>query len=212
MGIENVRIVDVDHRWLGRPLEQVFRMVDEPLVELVGSGNQHRHRLLAASPGAPDLLPEGRDRAGESAEDGGVEPPDVDAKLEGTGCDHGSDTPGGQFGLDFSALGSEVARSIRAHDVGQLGWKSAGNASRDSLGERPAGAERDDPSSRKHQLGDGANGFGSWRLANAAIDINESWLHKGNVAFGSRRAVVADRGDLLATQLGSQNLGFANGR
>ncbi len=91
MGIHDVRVLDVDHRRLWRSGEQVVRMGGEPLVELVVACDQDGERLLAASTGPADLLPERRNGARESAENSGVEAADVDSEFERTGRSDGPD-------------------------------------------------------------------------------------------------------------------------
>ena len=85
-GGEHVRVEDpgvrvVDDRGLDPTGEERVRLAREELVERVLARDEHGEPA-PASPGAPPLLPQRRDRAGEADGDRAVEQADVDAELE----------------------------------------------------------------------------------------------------------------------------------
>src|SRR6266542_3617929 len=91
---EHVGVARVDQRGLVRPAEQVGGMVQVVGVERVVEADQHGERGAALPAGAPRLLPEGGDRAGEAVEHDRVQPTDVHAQLERVGGRHAQELAG----------------------------------------------------------------------------------------------------------------------
>ena len=137
--VDDVGVLRVHHRRLGRATHELLGVGGEPLVELVVAGHQHGGGRAARPTGPPDLLPERGDRAGEAVEHHGVEPADVDAQLERGGGHDRRQLPGEELVLDRPALLGEVAAAVGAHPPGQAAGQAATHVGGDRLG-RPAAA------------------------------------------------------------------------
>ena len=79
-------------------------MVDQVLIERAARRHIDRGRGTTAPAGAADLLPGAGDRSGVTAENGGIEVPDVDPELERVGADHTADRSVAQTVLDLAPL------------------------------------------------------------------------------------------------------------
>src|SRR5690606_36801536 len=120
---------------------ELRRVADEPLVELVGAGDEHRRRLATAADGPAGLLPERGDRAGEAVEHDRVEAADVDAQLEGGGGDDAGQAPVEQLVLDAAPLLGEVAAPVGADASSQRAGEPAADVGGDDLGAPAAPGE-----------------------------------------------------------------------
>ena len=70
---EHVGIRRVDHRSLGRFVEQVLRVMHQVLIQWVVLRHEHRERIRVATPCASGLLPHGRARSRVAREDRGIQ-------------------------------------------------------------------------------------------------------------------------------------------
>ena len=86
VGQQDVQVVRVEARLLGRALQQELRVVDDVLVDRRARGDQDADARLLAAPRSAELLPRPGDRARIAREDGDVEGADVDAELERVGA------------------------------------------------------------------------------------------------------------------------------
>ena len=162
--LQDVRVRRVDHRRLGRLVEQVLGMVHEVLVERIVLRHQHRERVAVPSPRAPGLLPHRSARARVAGQHGGVERADVDAELECVRRRDREQFAVRQLPLELPTILGQVAGAIRldprallrvAHvATGELGQQLRGSP-------RPGEADRadvvlDQPRHQPRRLGERA--------------------------------------------------------
>jgi hypothetical protein len=137
---EDVGIVRVDHRRLGRAAEEVVGVVHQVLVHGLVVAHQHRHRRLSLAPRAPGLLP-GAGQGGRRADhDHRVEPADVHPQLEGVGAHHAAQLAREQRLLDAAPLLGQVAAAVGADALVHPGRDPAQPLARvavDQLGRDP---------------------------------------------------------------------------
>src|SRR4029077_606992 len=98
--------------------KEVFGMVDEVLIERAARGHIDGGRSTTAPPRPPDLLPGAGDRAGVATENGRIQVPDVDPKLERIGADDATHRSVAQPVLDLSPLQGQVSAAIAADRPG----------------------------------------------------------------------------------------------
>ena len=92
VGLEDVRVGEVDDRVLDLARQQALGLAHEVLVEGVLAGDQHGP--AAARPAGPaPALPEARHGARKPGDEREVELAHVDAELERAGGDHGASSP-----------------------------------------------------------------------------------------------------------------------
>ena len=120
VGAEHLGVGRIDDRRFGRPVEQLFGVGHEVLIEGVLAAHQHRQRLLDAAPGPAGLLPERGDGPRVGGEHGRVEAADVDAELEGVGRHHPPELAGEEIGLDLAAFLRQVAAPVGGDGFGDL--------------------------------------------------------------------------------------------
>ena len=191
---ENVQIVRVDERPLGRLAEEVVRVVDDVLVEGAGRGHEDHQALAAPPPGAPGLLPCAGDGTRVAAEHAGVELADVNAQFQRVGGNDGKDIAGAQFALDLAPLRRQVAAAIAAHAAGvaeRIAHHVLQIAHQHLHGE--AGAGKDDglhPGAQKPG-GDVAR-FRDGAGADAELAVDDGRIVKDHVALARGRAVFVD--------------------
>src|SRR5207302_7139860 len=111
---EDQQVVGVDQSLLRISPKEILRMVDEVLVERAARGYVDGGRGTAAPAGAADLLPGARDRPRVTAENGGIQVPDVDPQLERIGADHATDRPVAQAVLDLATLQRQIPTAVAA--------------------------------------------------------------------------------------------------
>ena len=114
VGEQDVEVVRVRARLLGRALEQELGVVDDVLVDRGAGRDEDRDARARPPAGPPELLPGRGDRARVAGQDRHVEPADVDAELERVGGDDAEDLAVAQPALDRPALGRQVAAAIAA--------------------------------------------------------------------------------------------------
>ena len=114
VGEQDVEVVRVEPRLLGRAPEQELRMVDDVAVDRRGRRDEDRDARAAAPARPADLLPRRRDRARVAGEDRHVEPADVDAELERVRGDDAEDLAVAQAALDRPPLRRQVAAAVAA--------------------------------------------------------------------------------------------------
>ena len=149
----HVRVRRVEDRRLDRRADELVGVGDQVGVERVVLGDQHPERVLRATAGPPDLLPERRPGPGEAGDEHGVEPADVDAELEGVGRGQPDQVAAAQRRLERPALLGEVAAAVGRDPVGQRGVDLG-----EQLGRRQGhllrAAPRADEGQGAHVLGD----------------------------------------------------------
>ena len=114
---QHVDVLGVQAGLLRAGLEQVVGVGGDVPVEGSGARDEDGHADLLPSAGPADLLPGPGDGARIAGDDRHVEPPDVDAQLQGGGAHDAQDLPGAQAGLDGAPLRRQVAAPVAAHAV-----------------------------------------------------------------------------------------------
>ena len=105
---EDVQVVGIDKRVLGRRVEEVRRVAHDELIERSARCDQHRRRPSAAPARATRALPRRRDGSRIARHDAHVERADVDAEFQRVGRHHGSNAAVAQA----SAADLESARLL----------------------------------------------------------------------------------------------------
>ena len=82
---EDVQVVGVDERVLGRRVEEIRRVADDELIDRRAARDEHRGRARGAAAGAAGALPRGGDRPRVAGHHRDVERADVDPELERVG-------------------------------------------------------------------------------------------------------------------------------
>ena len=114
VGEQDMQVVRVEARLLGRVVEQELGMVDDVLVDRRARGDEDRDAGALPPAGPAELLPRGGHRARVAGQDRHVETADVDAELERVGRDDAEDLAVAQPALDRAAFGRQVAAAIAA--------------------------------------------------------------------------------------------------
>ena len=210
---EDVQIVRVDERPLGRLAEEVVRVVDDVLVEGAGRGHEDHQALAAPPPGAPGLLPGAGNGTGIAAEHASVELADVDAQFQRVGGNHGEDVSRAQFAFDLAPLRGQVAAAIAAHAAGvaeRVAHHVLQIAHQHFHGE--AGAGKNDglhPGAQKPG-GDVAR-FRDGAGADAELAVDDRRIVKDHVALARGRAVFVDKAHGAANHRFGEFAGVGDG-
>ena len=107
---EDVQVVGIDQRPLGRGVEEVRRVADDELIERRAARDHHRRRPAGAAAGAPGALPRRGNRPRIAGHHRDVERADVDAELERVGRDDRADGALAQPFLDLAAAHAADSR------------------------------------------------------------------------------------------------------
>ena len=191
---QDVQVVRVEARLLGRALEQELRVVDDVLVDRRAGGDEDRDARALPPSGPPELLPGGRDRPRVAGQDRDVEAADVDAELERVGGDDAEDLAVAQAVLDRPPLGRQVAAAIaadaRARPV-TLAQRFAQAGQQDlDRDARPPEDDRLAPGAQERQRP--ALGERRGRAAGAALRMEDRRVDQDDVALAGRCAVPVD--------------------
>ena len=108
-------------RVLDGPPEEIRGLPHQVLVERVLERDQHGQRLGLAAPRASGPLPDARHRPRIAHQHRGVEPADVDAKLERARADHADQIAVEQPALDLAPLGGQIAGAVGTDPPGERG-------------------------------------------------------------------------------------------
>jgi hypothetical protein len=146
--LEHERIRGVDHGCLGRPVEQVGRVLHQVLVERVVLRNEHRERRRRPPPGPPGLLPHRGSRPRVADENGGVEGADVDPQLQRVRGRDGDQLVARELALELAAVLWQVAGPVGL----DLALELAGQLAARELGQELGGAPGPREPDRFHAL------------------------------------------------------------
>ena len=111
----HVGVGRVDHHPLDRFPEQCLGMVHQIGVERIVTGDQHHQRALAATARSAGLLPERGNGSGETSQQHGVEPGDVDAEFQRVRGGQPAQFAVGQRILQRAAVLGEVTGAVGGH-------------------------------------------------------------------------------------------------
>ena len=85
---ENLKIVGLNMRVLGRASEEVVRMLHDELIERSRGSDEHRARTSRASSRAAGPLPSGSNRSRIPGHHTGIERTNIDSEFERVCSDH----------------------------------------------------------------------------------------------------------------------------
>ena len=114
---EDVQVVGIQAGLLRRPGQEVGRVARDVLVHRAARGDHDRDRRFLAAAGAAHLLPGRGHRSRVAGQHGRVEPPDVQAELEGVGAHDAQHRRVAQAGFDGPALRGQVAAAVAAQPL-----------------------------------------------------------------------------------------------
>ena len=114
---QDVEVVRIDQRVLGRRVEEVGRVTDDELVDRRAAGHEHRRRARRPAACPPGALPGRRNRARISGQHRHIQRTDVDAELQGVGGNDSPNEPLAKAALDLTTTVRQVAAAISADDV-----------------------------------------------------------------------------------------------
>ena len=109
---EDVQVVGIDQRVLGRGIEEIRGIADNELIERRAAGDEHGRRPTAPSSRTSGSLPRGGDRPGVTGHDTDVERADVDAELQRVGRDDRAHAPLAQPFFNLAAALRQVTTAI----------------------------------------------------------------------------------------------------
>jgi hypothetical protein len=112
---ENVQVVRIDERVLGRRVEEVRRIADDELIERRAAPDEHGRRAPGAPPRASGPLPCRGNRPRIAGHHAYIQRPDVDAQLERVGRDHRAHAAFAQPFFDLTPPLRQVSPSIAAN-------------------------------------------------------------------------------------------------
>ena len=173
-------------------------MMHEIGVERVVAGDEHHQRPGAAPAGTATLLPERRDRPGETGDDDRVEPGDVDAELERVGGRDAEQATVGEGRLELAAVLGQVSGAVGGDPVDQVrggGGEQSARGDRGRFGAVPGPHERERAGSFHDEIGEQARGFAAGGAAHGCTvfpgDVGEQrWFPQGDGARTGRGAVL----------------------
>ncbi len=195
VGEQDVEVVRVEPGFLRRALEQELGVVDHVLVDRRAGGHEDRHARPLAPARPPELLPRGRDRARVAGQHGDVQPPDVDAQLQGVRGDDPEDLAVPQATFDGPPFGREVAAAIATDPAARpvvLAQRLA-QAGQEDLHRGPRAAEHDRLAAGAQEGQRPALGERRRRSTGAALRMEDGRVDQQDVALAGRRAVAVDQ-------------------
>src|SRR5690606_1924357 len=168
----------LDHRALGRALEEGARMAHEVLIDRLGARDEDDQRILRPATGTTRALEEARDGARIADEEADVETADVDAELERVRADEAEEISREQPALDLAALGRKIAGAVRLEAIGERSRRCVPLqpipcVAEDELDGRARAGEADRPHAAAQELGkktgrDGHRPFAALRAVRPA--------------------------------------------
>ena len=192
---EDVQVVRIDERALGRGVEEVRRVADDELIERRAAGHHHRRRPARAAPGAAGALPGGGNRARIAGHHAHVERADVDAELEGVGRDDGADAALAQPLLDLAAPVRQVAAAVSADALGRArrALEVVLQVRREDFGRQPALREHDQLQVAFQELRRDAPRLAQIRPPDAELVVDDRRVDEHEELLAARRAALARR-------------------
>ena len=189
-----MQVVRVEARFLGRPLEQELRVVDDVLVDRRSRGDQDGNARALPPAGPPELLPRRRHRTRVAGEDRDIEPPDVDAELERVRGDDAEDLAIAQPVLDRPTFGWQVAAPVAANAASRsvaLAQRFAQSGQQQlDRDPRPPEHDRLAPGAEEGECPPLCEGDG--RPARTAGGLHDRRIDKHDVALAGRCPVSVD--------------------
>ena len=191
---ENVQVVGIHERVLGRGVEEIRRVLGHELIDRRARRHHHRRGTRGPPPGAAGTLPGGGNRAGIARHDRHVERADVDAELERVGRDHAAHLSLAQPLLDLAPAQRKVAAAIAADLLGharhrlEVLFQIRG----EDLGGQPALRKHDHLQIAAQELPRHAPRLGQIRTTDAQLAVHHRRIHEHDELLAARRAALTD--------------------
>ena len=199
---QDVQVVGVDERVLGRGVEEVRRVADDELIDRRAARDEHRRRPRRAPAGASRALPGRGNRARVAGHHRHVERADVDAELERIGGHDRAHQPFAQAALDLAPAIGQIAAAIAADHVGGAGRPVKGilQIGRQDLDRQPALREDDQLQLVLQELERHAARLGEIRAPNAELGVHDRRIDEEEELLAARRAAFVDELERLPRQ------------
>ncbi len=114
---QDVEVVRIDQRVLGRRVEEIRRVTDDELIDGRAAGHEHRRRASRPAACAAGALPGRRNRARISGQHRHIQRADVDPELQGIGGNDSPNEPLAKASLDLTTTVRQIAAAIAADDI-----------------------------------------------------------------------------------------------
>jgi hypothetical protein len=188
--LEHVGVRRVDHRGLGRLVEERARVADEVLVERVLLRHEDRERRGTAPTRATRLLPHRGARPGVADEDRGVERTDVDAELERVRRRDRDEVPVGQLAFQFAPVLGEVARAVGLDARSEVGRDLAAREVGEQFRRAPRAGEADRPDALVGQSADEGGRLRQRAPPRAGLVVDDRRVPQREELLPARRGVL----------------------
>ncbi len=191
---QNVQIVGIDQRALGRRIEEVGRIPDDELIERCAAGDHHGRRPACAPSGTSRALPCRGDRPGVAGHDTHVQRADVDPELERVRGDDGAHGAFPQALLDFAPPVRQVATPVTPNPLGSSrhAFEVILQIRRQDLGGETAPGEDDELKIPLQEFRGDAAGFAQVRPADAELMIDDRRIDEDEEFLAAGRAAAID--------------------
>ena len=190
---QNVQVVRIDERVLGRRAEEILGIAHDELIDGRAGGDEHGRRSTGTAARAPRALPGRGDRARIAGHHGHVERADVDAELERVGRHDAAHVPAAQPALDLAASERQIAAAIPANHVGRprRARKRVLQIRRQDLRRETALREDDHLQAALQELDRDAPRFGEIRPPDAQLRVDDRRIDEQKELLAARRAALA---------------------
>ncbi len=200
MAVQDTVVRVVEDRRLDAPAEQRLRLAHEVLVERVFARDEDGEPVPAPA-GAPPLLAQARDRAGEADRDRAVQEADVDPELERIGRRHAEQLTLDEPALDLTSLLRRVSGAIRSKPGCLLRISEPlDREAVDELGRAPRLGEADRAQAARYEIGHQSRGLAESACAQAELLVLERRVPEGDRSLGPRSGVARDHGHVHSEQ------------
>ena len=209
---QDVQVVGIDERPLGRRVEEIRRVADDELIERRAAGDHHRRRPARAPSRAAGALPRRGNRARIAGHHADVERADVDAELEGIGGHDGADAALPQAFLDFAAPLRQIAAAVSADALRCAGrsFEIVLQVRRQDFGGQPALREHDELEVPLQELRGDPPRFAQIRPPDAELMVDDGRVDEDEELLAARRAASVDELEgLLSVSRSASSRGLA---
>ena len=191
---QDVQVVGIDQRVLGRGVEEIRRMPGHELIDRRARRHHHRGRPGRPASSAARALPGGGNRARVAGHDRHIERADVDAELERVGRDHAAHLPFAQALLDLAPAQRQIAAAVAADLLGHArhGLEVLFQVGGENLGGQAALCEHDYLQVASQELPRHPPRLGQIRAADAEFAIHHRRVHEHDELLAARRPALAD--------------------
>src|SRR4051812_14409280 len=191
---EDVQVVRIDERALGRRIEKVRGIPHDELVERRTARHHHGRRPAGAASRSSGTLPRRGDRAWIPGQHRHVEGADVDAELQSARGHDGADGTFAQPLFDFATTVREISAAVATNSFGRS-WRSFEvvlQIGRQDLGRKPALREHDQLEIPFQELRSDAACFAQIRAADPELMVHDRRIHEYEILFPAWCATPLD--------------------